>query len=110
MHSLLLFVYSGSSNITSESDLDVVDSTRVAVTSSSSLPVWNRSEAAAASWRAANATQGLAYRVLSPLPGLDGDRRAAFDEDSDVVDRATLPRVAKRSSANSQPSTFNVRL
>ena len=100
------------SDISSESVHDVVDSRRIGVTSASSLPVWNRSESACTSWSAAAAVSNLTYRILSPLPVLDGDRQAGFDEDSDVVDRATLPRATKRSSyslpVNSPSSTLNV--
>jgi len=105
-------LYSEYNNIGSEAAYDVVDSRQASVTSSSSLPIWNRCEAAATSWRAATAASGLPYRLLNPLAGVDGDRRANFDEDSDVVDRTTLPRVAKRPPSslivNSQPSSFNV--
>ena len=105
-------MYSESKDVSSKSVHDVVDSKQTSVTSSSSLSVWNRSEAAAASWRAATAVSGLPHRVLSPLSGVDRSQLVRVEEDSDVVDRATLPRVAKRSLSSvpviSQTSTFSV--
>ena len=98
------------SNIISESSYDVGDSRQTSVLSS--LSVWNHSEDSTSSWRSTAAAPGLAYRVLSPLPGIDADQAAVFDEDPDVVDRATLPRVTKRSPSllpiSPQSSAFNV--
>jgi len=93
---------------------DVVDSRWISdvTSSSSSLSVWNRSEVPASSWHAAAAAAGLAHRILGPPPGCDGDRSVYVDEDSDVVDRVTLPRVGRRSAAAPpviSPSTFEVR-
>jgi len=107
-----MFMCSATDDIISRTVHDVVDSTPVSVTPSTSLSFWTRSEVAAASWRAAGAAQAPTHRVLSPV--VDGQSGAVVEEDSDVVDRATLPRVGKRSPSSHivslQPQYFNVRI
>ena len=89
--------------VSSKSVHGVVDSRWISdvTPSSSSVLVWNHLEDSASWWwRAAAAAPGLAHRLLSPPPE---HQPTHVDEDSDVVDRVTLPRVARRSSAT-QPA------
>ena len=57
------------------------------------------------SWYAAAAAPSLAHRLLRgpSTTSTDADGCPYFDEDSDVVDRVTLPRVAARRSSTAAP-------
>jgi len=60
------------------------------------------------SWYAAAAARSLAYRILRgpSTTSSDADGCPYFDEDSDVVDRVTLPRVAARRSSTAAPVSW----